>query len=220
MSTGRRRGFTLVEMMVALVIFMLFMGAVYGMYTAAQSAIVHAEEQETLYQTGRVLLAQLNAELTCLYVSAEGPAVALLGEDAGTDERPEDSITFLTTAHVAAEGQLVGDVSQVRYSLEDESADERPGLYVEESFPPDLAVEDAEPTRRLLSPLVTGVNFLYLPPGGDTWEMSWVDQETLPTAIRVELTLCAPRADAKPIVLLSTANLAMATAGETTDAQP
>jgi prepilin-type N-terminal cleavage/methylation domain-containing protein len=72
-----RYGFTLVEIMVATVIFMLFITAVYGTYTAAHSAMTRAEEQEELYQTGRVVLAQLNSELTCTYQAGTATVSAL-----------------------------------------------------------------------------------------------------------------------------------------------
>jgi hypothetical protein len=67
------------------------------------------------------------------------------------------------------------------------------------------------PARRLLSPLVVGFNCKYLPANAD-WLTEWVGQSTRPVAMRIELTLRLPREDASPIVLVTTANLMLATA--------
>lgn len=213
--TGHRRihGFTLIEVMVATVIFLLFIGTVYGVYHAANAAMVRAEEQADIQQTGRVLLAQLNAELTSAYQSPTAPTCTLVGEDtSGTsDEMPEDTLTFLTTAHAAPSGQPAGDLCQVSYAIARDGEDGTPGLYLEENFHPGLEVTDIEPTRRLLSPLVVGMNCKYLAPDADDWAMDWVDQTTLPIAVRIELTLQPERQTAKPIVVVMTANPAMAT---------
>jgi len=215
MSIRRARGFTLVEMAVAVVIFMLFVSAVYGTYTAASKAITSTEEQQEVLQTGRVLLAQLNAELTSAYQSSSATVSSLYGEDSedATAELQQDTLTLLTTAHVAYGDMPAGDLCQVTYEVSDGTEqDETPGLYVEESFHPDLELEDETPPRRLLSPLVVGLNCKYLAAGGTEWETEWVDQSALPMAVRVELTLKPRREGAKPTILVSTANLKLATA--------
>lgn len=217
MSGCRRsaRGFTLVEMAVAVVIFMLFISAVYGTYTAASKAITSAEEQQEVMQTGRVLLAQLNAELTSAYQSSTATVSSLYGEDSenAAAELQQDRLTFLTTAHDAYGDMPAGDLCRVTYEVSDGTEqDETPGLYVEENFHPDLELEDETLPRRLLSPLVVGFNCKYLGAGGTEWETEWVDKAALPMAVRVELTLKSRREGAKPMILVSTANLKLATA--------
>ncbi|MHB9110261.1 MAG: PulJ/GspJ family protein [Armatimonadota bacterium] len=217
MMLRRARGFTLVEMAVAVVIFMLFVSAVYGTYTAANKAMTGTEEQQEVLQTGRVLLAQLNAELTSAYQASTATVSTLYGEESGnaSDELQTDALTLLTTAHDPYGEAPAGDLCQVKYAMSDGTQDETPGLYVEESFHPDLELEDATPPRRLLSPLVVGFNCKYLAAGGTEWETEWVDQTVLPVAVRVELTLKPQREDAKPTIMVSTANLMLATAPAT-----
>lgn len=227
--TGRpaSHGFTLVEMLVAIVIFMLFISTVYGTYYAAHAAITRAEEQEELYQTGRVLLAQLNTELTCLYQPAGASATnyALIGDDSPdtSDALQKDTLTFCTTAHVPPAGQPVGDICQVKYSIGGDNVDEEPGLYVDEDLHLGLEADGETSTHQLLSPLVVGFNCRYLSAGATDWATEWTDPTTLPVAIRIELTLQSKEPNAKPIVLASTANLAMTTAPPAeggTDVQP
>lgn len=214
----RTWGFTLTEMLVAMVILLLFMGAIYGTYSAATQSITRVEDQQEVYQTGRVLLAKINNELTCAYQSASTTAFQLIGEDtpASDDGLQQDTLTFLTTAYPAPSGQPAGDLCQVKYEIGDGSTDATStptGLYVEENVHPGLEVNTTDaPERKLLSPLVVGVNFLYLPVGGTDWVYEWgSDQTTLPMAIRVELTLQPRNPAAKPVVMTTTANLMMAT---------
>ncbi len=221
---SRRRalhGFTLIELIVAIVIFLMFMGAVYGIYSTAYAAMTRTEEQQEVYQTGRVLLAQLSAEVAGAYQPATASTSALIGEDATDgDGLPADTLTLLTTSRAGDGTTAVSDQCQVSYHMADAS-DDLPGLYVEEVWHPGLEPANATPVRRLLSPLVVGFNCRYLPVGDD-WLDAWGEQTTLPMAVRIELMLRAARADAKPIVLVTTANVMTATAPATggSDAAP
>jgi len=224
MSTRRQaHGLTLLETIVAVVIFMMFTSVVYATYSAAYTAYTRAEEVTEVYQTGRVLLAQMGAELASAYQTPTESTSTLTGEDTNgsSDALQTDTLTFLTTAHAAYGSAPAGDLCQVTYNMGNGSLDETPGLDVTEDFHPGQEMEDETLEPRLLSPLVVGFNVLYLPVDDD-WMTEWVDQTTLPLAVRIELTLQPPRAGAKPIILTSTTNLAMATApaGGGTNAQP
>lgn len=224
MSGRRHHGFTLIEMIVAVMLFLIFITAVYGTLHAGQSSMQRAEEHADLYQTGRVLLAQLSAELAAAYQPAAETTSALIGEDTegATDDLQADVLTLLTTAHAPYGNQPAGDRCRVTYRIGNEKANTQTGLYVEENFTPGLEVDSAEtPEPRLLSPLVVAINYKYLPAEGE-WEAAWTDQQTLPVAVRVELTLRTDKKGAKPLVLVETTNLVMATTPATggANAQP
>lgn len=211
MTRRRGHGFTLIEMLVAVVILLIFLGAIYGVYSAAQAAMAQTEEQAEVTQTGRALLAQLSAEMTSAYPTPGAETTGFTGEEtAATTDRQEDTLTFLTTAHDTAEKPPAGDLCQVRYRMDDPAANETPGLYVELRRTPGLEMEEAEPEVELLSPRVTSFNVLYLPADGD-WLTEWPDGPTLPVAVRVELAVQSDRLGAKPMTVTITTNVAMAT---------
>lgn len=221
----QQRGFTLIELLVAVFIFLIFISAVFGAYRAANQSMTQTEEQADLYQTGRVLLAQINAEITSAYQPATSLTSELVGEDSdgSSEDLQHDQLSLLTTRQSMDGDRNTSDVRRVTYLMGGTDTDETPGLYLEENRHPGLEMTDEEPTHRLLSPLVVGINYKYLPSGAEDWATEWVDQTTLPVAVRIELTLQSTRPGAKPVVLVSTANIAMATVPTTTggdDAQP
>lgn len=214
----RASGFTIIELMVAMVIFMLFMGAVFGVYNAANQSIQVSTDQQEVYQTGRVLLGQLNAELTCAYQQPNATACQLT-DTVATDPSsglPLDTLTFVTTAHPAPAGLPASDLCQVTYEIAgDGSADAPVGLYVAEDFYPGLEMLTYTPTLRLVSPRVIGLNCLYLDSTGN-WQNDWSTQTTLPVAVRVELTMQPRTPGAQPFILTTTANLMTAIAAPAT----
>lgn len=222
--TWRRRGLTLVEVMVALTIFLIFAGAVYGVFTAATTAMGRAEESGEVYQTGRVLLGELAAELAGAWQAPGATASSLTGEDTdgGSEDTQADVLTFRTTAHRTRADGPVGDVCEVSYTVGDETTGATEGLYLTESLHPDLEGSTETPEARLLSPRVVSFNCRYLPTDGSDWLDAWEDETSLPQAVRLELVLRPERADAKPVALTTTVNLMLATAPATggTDAQP
>lgn len=211
-----KNGFTLIEMMVAILIFGIFISAIYGVYHVAHAALARAEEEEELYQTGRALLAQLSSELASAYPTPKGTTSGFIGEDTAETitERQEDKLTFLTTAHALSDDAPAGDLCQVRYRMDDPDQNETPGLYLEVNRTPGLEMADTTPEPQMLSPLVKSFNVLYLPADGD-WEAEWPDGPTMPVAVRIELLLQSAEPNGKMITLTTTVNLAMATAPTT-----
>ncbi len=211
-TEAKSAGFTLIELTVAVAIFLVFITAAFGTFTMVHDSMARTEAHEDLYQTGRVVLAQLSAELASAYQPAGSTETELVGEDTDgpVDSIQSDRISFLTTAHPVDEDYTYGDLTRVTYSLDGAGSGEPPGLYLEESWTPGLELNEDQAERHLLSPLVVGFNCKYLPVEGD-WELEWVDQTTLPLAVRVELTLQDPEAQSPPLVLVSTTNLAMTT---------
>ncbi|MHB9132116.1 MAG: prepilin-type N-terminal cleavage/methylation domain-containing protein [Armatimonadota bacterium] len=207
-----RHGFTLIEMMVALVIFAIFIGAVYGTYQSANQASASVEERADVYQTARVLLAQVNHELCCAYQSGSATTSSLLGEDTEGDATAlqHDTLTLLTTGHRALNtGEPAGDVCQVKYSVELDADEQPTGFFLTENLHPGLEADDTAPEPTALSDMVAGMNCKYLDGASNEWQDEWVDREALPAAVRVELVLKPRREGAKPIMLFTTADLAM-----------
>ncbi|HEY3418476.1 MAG TPA: prepilin-type N-terminal cleavage/methylation domain-containing protein [Armatimonadota bacterium] len=207
---GRLRGFTIIEILVAMSIFVLFVSSVYGAFRQANKSTVGTEERAEVYQTARVLIEKINRELRSAYQPRTATTSSLVGEDTeGDPTAPQfDKLTFITTAHSMTTGEEpAGDVCQVQYLI-GQDADENPlGLYMVENPHPGLEPDNEVRDPQEVSDLVVGMNCKYLDPDTDEWVDDWTDRPQLPKAVRVELALQAKRKGAKPVLVATTANL-------------
>ena len=204
------RGFTLVEVLVAIVIFMIIIGSIYGALRTANMSVSRTEERADMYQTARVLLEQINSELCSAYQPQESDASTLIGEDTDASETaPQyDVLTFLTTGRRPPAGtEPAGDLCEVTYLVHTTPDQDPIGLFVKDNFRPALELSENERPPTLVSRLVVGLNCKYLDAPGGEWLKEWTNRDALPAAVRVELVLKPEREGAKPIMVSSTANI-------------
>ncbi len=111
-----QRGFTLLELLVAVGILGLVMSTVYGVLTRTLLATRHAEARAELYASGRAMVMRMADEIE----SALPPdrQVAFVGEQRGGTP-PEDAIGFYTIVHrMAGAERRPGGLAFVSYSLD------------------------------------------------------------------------------------------------------
>jgi len=222
-------GFTLVETLVAIMILVIVIGAIYETFRAGSMCVSRTEERADVYQTARVLLARINAELCSAYQPAGAGKSSLTGEDTPGSETANqfDTLTLVTTAgHSLSRTEPAGDICQVTYRLESTPNGEPAGFFVVEDFRPGLDLSTGKRPPIRLSDMVVGFDCKYLDPQSDDWKNEWVDQTRMPKAVRVELLLRPQREGAKPVTVASTANVLMSpaaasapTSGEVPNAQ-
>lgn len=121
-----RRGFTLLEVLVALSILVVLFGLLYGTLDSTQRLAEATEGESEIHRQAQIALSRMVWELSMLYWPAEaGPTQGLLvglnemrlGED--QKDWPADSVRFLSLSHVrlskdAPEGERV----EVAYLLD------------------------------------------------------------------------------------------------------
>jgi len=210
-------GFTLIEILVALVITVIIIGAIYGAFRAGSRSTVVMEENADLNQTARVLLTRISSELGSLYnISGQtGVSSNIVGQSAAGLGYPPgfDTLTFTTVGHQPlASGEIGGDVCQVTYAAEC-AADGTPiGLYATENYTPFTQTTIANQTTTnttiqpstLVSDLVVGMTLNYLDSSTNQWVSDWVNQTTLPSQVRVEIIVQSPGGKTPPVTATST----------------
>ena len=213
MCWSSKKGFTLIEILVAIALLVIVIGAIYGAFRAGNQSSVLVEESADLNQTARILLGRMNSELCSIYKRSTQQSDFLRGENAEESGGSEncDKLSFTTVSHQPCTKEGVrSDVCAVKYSIEYDD-DKRPvGLFITEDYTPDLHTDtqttDTE-NPLLLSNLVIGMNCTYLDPDTDEWVDQWEDKTTLPTAVRIELILKSQRKKSHPVAVAMTTNL-------------
>lgn len=114
------RGFTLLEMLVAVFMVGLLMAGLYGAYTSNVETIQMARQQGDLSQTARIILDVMCRDLESAYLETDP---GLLFENHEIGGRPADRIGFATLCGVASNKEAYHtDLKRVAYYCE-ENAD-------------------------------------------------------------------------------------------------
>lgn len=206
----RRRGFTLIELMVAMTIFSFLLAAVYFTFRTAQRCVSEADRQSDSNQETRAVLEQLTHDLANLYplkltqteTSSEqtGPAspeeglspnqLAFNHED-DTDASNDldlDSLSFVSAATDPAAAQTVcSDLAEITYYVDQDDSTPEEGLVRTVNRLPGLAADPVQPSVTELCPEVVSLNFRFWDDQSGDWVDTWDTPDTLPPLLEVTL---------------------------------
>lgn len=183
-----RRGFTLLEMVVAIVIFTIVVSAAYALFESGRSVSLRGERRARLFQTARAVLAMIEADLRGAVLPGEDILTEFTGTDNADGDLPVDEIETLAInldGLVTEEPQ--SDRSIVRYWIDSERGllRERDGVL----SPPvvDIEREEEEEDYEEVSADVIGLNLRYFDEG--TWHDVWESEQErkLPQAVEVTI---------------------------------
>lgn len=96
-STERERGFTLVELLIAIFIFAIVISSVYGSYRATFHVVHGSEYQLNIANSARVVVERLSEDLASLVT---GPGGKFLGVSHKYSDALGDSLSFVSATHL------------------------------------------------------------------------------------------------------------------------
>ena len=183
MKRGDQRGFTLLELILALSIVAAMLAIVFGGLRVGVRAWQRGEERTESQQHARSLNALLALSLggTAAYL---GPAPAGVQPEVLFQGAP-DRLSFVT---VSAPFPLPAPMAFTAVTLSVDEGD-TPGLAIrEKAMPNDDPFEDVAPI--VVDPSFTAVRFRYLRDAEGSWEESWdgAQERAVPRAVEVTLT--------------------------------
>jgi prepilin-type N-terminal cleavage/methylation domain-containing protein len=194
-------GFTLLEILVALSVLGLILGAVYGTYRAVTSSITDLQPRLDLDQEGRFFLQRLSRQIRCCYggrteqtpgpvqdqndmsqmTSREGPSL-FQGGRAVSDG---SLLQFVTTSNTLDRRSRVGYLAVVSYRMDTLQHK----LLTREHIYGRRSTDDEEEDWRVALADVLEADFEYF--DGADWRKEWDSNTTggPPKAVRIKLVL-------------------------------
>ncbi|MGB8411213.1 MAG: type II secretion system protein GspJ [Candidatus Binatus sp.] len=190
------RGFTLIEMMLAIGVLALILAMLASSFHTIAQSKVHAEGRLMVDREGRALLWQLSKELSNAVQTPYAPShVALLGNGHMGNGLPIDTIT-MSTFSAGHRRALIGMTPEniVTYSLTPNAAQQ--GWYLlQRSQQSGLLTSAAAAQSMVLADNVLSLHIRYF--DGQNWGESWdsssmVQGSQLPIAVAIQIQMAAP----------------------------
>jgi general secretion pathway protein J len=206
-SEMRRDGFTMLEIMIALVITSLVLSMVYSSFSAVMGTRERVGTMSELNMTARLILTRMSREIESAFIA---PGTEEIDSDSrytifeGTqnfiENRPADRVSFTAFAHTkrgidADESDQTLISYDVEALVEEGSEEEQLALIRRESrrLTPPGKKELHKPRAIPLAENIQGLRLRYLDPGG-AWAEEWDSTKSdtldlLPAAVEITLTL-------------------------------
>ncbi len=178
-----QRGFTLVEIMVAVAIAALLLSTIYGVFQTVAGAKQRLDQEGENYHVARVIFDRLSRELRGAYVPASHQGSRFEG---GTNAQGETYLSFTTTASTRQGGS--GGVSEVGYLLQQDRDNPAGRKVLERSEQGLTSAAQIDQVYRIASGIET-LTLRFFDQG--TWNEQWpaTNPVRLPQAVEIGLQM-------------------------------
>ncbi len=183
-------GFTLIEVLLALVMFATIAGVIFATFSAVADGVDKGRQSADVYRVGRGAMQHITQEVSGAIWFQGDPNTALLNEDGESDGHPSDRLTFVTIPYRRfSEQRPAGELCDVSYFL-DENAQGKIALFRTEDCTLDDEREEGG-TKLELTDLAVGLDITAFDAEGehDSWPPGNDNESPLPCHVRVALTL-------------------------------
>jgi general secretion pathway protein J len=190
---SRSRGFTLIEIMIAVFILGLVLSTVYAAYSGTMTLTKEMEYENSVYRNARTTMDRIIRDLSSLQPSGGVWNLQAGKEMAGSHEFP--SLFFSAAAHLAfSENEIDGGNAQIAYFVE-EDTDGGYSLRRSDLLNYQATKEKSKSSSYLLCPNIDSLIFTFYDVNGkefDSWDSASVtsaQKNKAPAAIRIDLSV-------------------------------
>jgi general secretion pathway protein J len=200
------RGFTLMEVLIAIFILVTVLSTIYASYTGTLRIVEETQSQAEVYQVARIALERITEDLESVYVSPATRAVltgplgledeeTLTGFEGEMNEiagQRADSMRFFSRAHlVFGERDLPCGTAEIGYYVEEDEAGESLMLYRTDRLKVEEAPEEGTGGLLLCEGLAS-VGFTYIDAEGEEYEDWEGSEKGVPRVVSVSLAFVNP----------------------------
>ena len=228
MKAKTRKGFTLLEILLAMFIFTIVLSTLYTAYTGTFRNVDETESQADIYRMARIALERIIEDLESAYMPphAAGPtteekspqSVAFVGETALISDRSADTLLFHSRAHlVFDEEEVDATAARIVYDVRQSEEDEEVFVLYRTDTPGFEEGPEQGTGGLILCDSLHGVDFIYYDDEGrehDGWDSTNEEfKDSLPTMVSVILQFVNTRNPEAPLKFASSVVLPMAGEG-------
>jgi general secretion pathway protein J len=225
MSFRKRKGFTLLEILLAFFIFSLVLTTLYTAYSGTFRNIDQAESQSASYQMARIALERMIEDLESTYfaplVEDQEPIeeslwpTEFVGKSDEIDGRSADTLRFFSTAHlVFDEEDKETGIAQITYTVREREEEEETGFDLYRSDRSGLEQEEEEDGGLILCEGIYAIDLIYYDDrdrAHENWDSSEMEEKgRLPVRISIVLELVNKANPEAPLKFVTGVALPMA----------
>lgn len=200
MNPIRPRGFTLMEILIAIFIFAIVLSTIYTSYTGTSRIVNETESRADIYAMARIALERILEDLESVYITprdpqstkSDGERAQFVGEDKELKDGSADSLSFISMAHLvfSEQDQSFGP-AEIGYYIEEDEEGEGLVLYRTDTLAFQEKPEEGGGRGLVLCDRLASVNFTYYDDKGevyDNWDStSEAFKKTIPQMVSILL---------------------------------
>ena len=153
-------GFTLIEILLALVMFAMIAGVIFAAFAAVMDGVDKGRQSADFYRVGRGALQRMTQEISAAVWFQDDPHTGLRGEHSTAASRPRDRITFMTIPYRRFAAKVPEDeLCAISYYVADD-VQGRPALFRTEDCTPEEERQEGG-TVLALTDLAVGLKLTY-----------------------------------------------------------
>lgn len=214
-----RAGFTLLEILVAIIILSMVLTTVYAAYTGTFRIIDQTKYSDEVYGMARTALMRMTEDLAsiCRYDGI----YSFVSTSSEIGDTEFTNLTFLSSAHLSFDGRDASGISSISYTITDGSEDTGPILMREDVlYSGDSESETEEAGGHVLCNQLQSLTYTFYDNKGESFE-TWdsnsdTHKDKAPSIVSISLNFINPDDKENPYTFITKIYLPMAGAGDAT----
>lgn len=218
---NNKKGFTLLEILVAMALFAAITAMLYPTYVGTFRNMDITESYGTIYRMARIAMERISEDLECACIvntvedsdSALARSQIFSGRDSAINGKDADELEFISEKHISFNGDITIGRGLIKYYLREYEDEE--GFILYRSDEPELGNEsEDEPEGLILCEDINSMNLTYQDENGDVYDYWDSSSETfkgrLPSMISIEMEFLNDSDPETPIKFVTSIVIPMA----------